>query len=77
MLRDRVDRYDVLDHVDHQSRVHVRVEEQHVADAAVGDRRTEHRNIVLRAPVVHRLFVLDTLAEQLDHLRRRPDLALE
>ena len=76
MFRNRVDGHDVLDNVDDESRVHIGVEEEHVADAAVGDRRTKDRNVVLGAPVVHRLLVVDPLSQELDHLGRGPDHSL-
>ena len=47
VLRDGVDLHDVLHHINHETRVHVAVEEEHIADAAVGNRGAEHGNVVL------------------------------
>ena len=47
MLRDRVDLHDVLDDINHETRVHVAVEEEHIANATIGNRGTEHGNVVL------------------------------
>ncbi len=67
---------DVLDQVELEARVRERMKEQGVADGSVGHGRTKHRNVVLVAPVVDRLFIVDLLAHALDELRRRPVGAL-
>lgn len=67
-----VDAADVLHNVEDETRVLVRVEEEHVADGAVGERRAEDRDVVAGGPVQHGGLVVDALAEQLDERARRP-----
>ena len=62
--------------VDDEAGVFERVEVDHVADRAVGDRRAEDRDLVARRPVADRRLVGDRLAELPDHRARRPHGAL-
>jgi len=67
-----VERPHVLDDVQLEAAALVGLEVKHVPNRAVGNGRAEHRNLVLVAPVVHRLFVVDFLAQAVDELGRSP-----
>jgi len=70
----RVDPADVLDNVDaHLGRRRLEgVEVQHVAQAAIRQRRAEDGNVVFPGPVVDRALVVDRLAQTVNDLARRP-----
>lgn len=77
--RDGVDFSDILDNVDFEllRRRLEGVKVQHIAQAAVGERRTENGNVVLVGPVIDGALVIDFLAETVDNFGRRPvDLVL-
>lgn len=64
------------EYVDDESRLFEGVEEHHVTEATVRQRRTKHGNLVLRRPIVNRILVVDLSAESRYHFRRRPQCAL-
>mmetsp|Transcript_29539 Transcript_29539/g.72876 ORF Transcript_29539/g.72876 Transcript_29539/m.72876 type:complete len:485 (+) Transcript_29539:130-1584(+) len=69
-----VDPPDVAHEVEHEPRFLVRVKEEHVPNGPVCERRAVDGDVVLGAPVVDALLVVDLEAHPPDHARRRPRL---
>mmetsp|Transcript_7044 Transcript_7044/g.14144 ORF Transcript_7044/g.14144 Transcript_7044/m.14144 type:complete len:398 (+) Transcript_7044:309-1502(+) len=63
---------DVTNNVKDEVIILVGAEVEHVANAAVSDRRAIDGNVVLVGPVVNRLRVVDLLTKAVDHLARGP-----
>lgn len=61
--RHRVEPPQVGNDVQNQARIAIRMEVQHVAQAAVRQRRTEDGDFVFRCPIVDRFFVIDSFAQ--------------
>lgn len=64
---DIVDLLDIVHNVHAELGALVGVKVHHIAERAVGQRGTKHRDVVLVGPVVHRVLVVDLLAEAVDH----------
>lgn len=74
--RDVIDFLDVVHDIHIELRALIRVEVHHVAERPVSERGAEHGDVVLVGPVVHRVLVVDLLAQAVDHRRRGPACAV-
>mmetsp|Transcript_7046 Transcript_7046/g.7985 ORF Transcript_7046/g.7985 Transcript_7046/m.7985 type:complete len:284 (+) Transcript_7046:278-1129(+) len=74
--RELIDLANVLQNVDDKAAFVEVVEKQIVSDRSVGQSWAEHWDVILPAPVVSALFVVDRLAHPVDDHARREDRAL-
>jgi len=70
MYRRIIELLDILDQINNKTRVLPRIEVDHVSERSIRKRGAINRNIILPAPVVDRILVVDPLPDSLDDFLR-------